>query len=301
MNKPVEFSILIATRDRRNELEKTLTHLRPLFPQALCLVMDDGSTDGTADFVSESFPEVTVFRNDTSRGLLYCRNRLLERCTTAYAISIDDDAHFITNDPLGTIRTFFIDHPKIAVVGFRIFWGLESPASIQSNELPSQMGAYVGCGHAWRMEAWRAIPDYPEWFRFYGEEEFASIELFRIGQEIWYLPDVLVHHRVDVAARKKMGDYASRLRMSLRAGWYLFLLFYPWKKALRMMVYSNWVILTRRIVKGDGKALSALMGAHFDFFRNLPRLFRNRHALTPSRLAAYKALPPAKIYWKPEK
>jgi hypothetical protein len=39
--------------------------------------------------------------------------------------------------------------------------------------------SFVGCGHVWRMDAWRTIENYPEWFYFYGEEDFASYLLFK--------------------------------------------------------------------------------------------------------------------------
>jgi hypothetical protein len=26
--------------------------------------------------------------------------------------------------------------------------------------------SFVGCGHVWRMDAWRTIENYPEWFIF---------------------------------------------------------------------------------------------------------------------------------------
>jgi hypothetical protein len=41
--------------------------------------------------------------------------------------------------------------------------------------LVENVKSFVGCGHAWRMKAWHEIPNYPEWFEFYGEENYASL------------------------------------------------------------------------------------------------------------------------------
>lgn len=294
------FTILIATRDRREQLNVTLENIRPFFHEAECMVFDDGSVDGTSAMVRTSFPEVQLLTSKKSCGLLASRNRLLAQCRSDYAISLDDDAHFVSNDPLGEIRSFFTSHPKVAVIGFRIFWGKELPSSLITAEQPEKVAGYVGCGHAWRMAAWSVIRPYPEWFMFYGEEEFASLQLFLKDWEVWYLPSVLVQHRVDVAARKSDDDYAWRLRRSLRAGWYLFFLFYPWSYAIRLQTYSMWTIVRKRIRHGDLKALGALLAATGDFLFRLPRILRLRRPLTSGQLRSYRALGATRIYWKPD-
>jgi hypothetical protein len=87
------------------------------------------------------------------------------------------------------------------------------------------MKSFAGGAHAWRMSAWRQIPDYPSWFIFHGEEDFAAYEMFKKRLEIHYLPSVLVHHRVDLKARKKTGTIPSGLGVPLeRVGICIFVL-----------------------------------------------------------------------------
>lgn len=297
------FSILITTKNRINDLKFTLIKIQYLLHRndVKCIICDDGSTDGTASFVKENYPQIHLIQNVSSKGLIYSRNRLLNLVKTDYAISLDDDAHFLSENSLETIGKVFQDNSKIAVLGFRIFWDLKEPETILHSAVSHRMKSFVGCGHVWRMSAWRDIPKYPSWFVFYGEEDFASYQLFKKKWEIHYLPEVLIHHRVDVKARKNNTDYSFRLRHSMRSGWYLYFLFLPLSLIPKKMAYSIWMQLQLKVFKGDWKALRALLLALIDLLLALPKIINNRNRLTRAEYEAYQKLPETRLYWKPEK
>src|SRR4051812_39871326 len=97
-----KFSIIITTRDRREELVVTLNKIFFLLARTdvQCIVCDDGSTDDTFDTVVREFPNVEIFHHTVSHGLIYSRNKLFERAKGDYVISIDDDLNFLSRDPL---------------------------------------------------------------------------------------------------------------------------------------------------------------------------------------------------------
>lgn len=297
------FSILITTKNRLADLAFTLGKIKYLLKEdgVECVVFDDGSTDGTHDYVKENFPEVQLRSNVVSKGYIFCRNKMLNETKADYAISLDDDAHFVTENPLESIQKYFEENAYCGLLALRIFWGLEEPASKLSNEKPHPAQGFVGCAHVWRMKAWRDIPNYPVWFVFYGEENFASYQLFQKKWEVHYLPEVLVNHRVDVKARRNDADYTIRLRRSLRSGWYLFFLFYPMAAIPRKMAYSLWIQFRQKVFMGDFKALQALVLALLDLVWNMPRILKNSNRLTEEEYNAYNQLPETKIYWQPEK
>jgi glycosyltransferase involved in cell wall biosynthesis len=298
-----KFSILITTKNRLTDLVFTLEKIQYLLERedVVCLICDDGSTDGTALYLQTHFPEIKLIQNSKSQGLIYSRNRLLSIVNTEFAVSIDDDLHFITQNPLNIISDFFSRHSDVAVLSFRIFWDKMEPKTTGTSDKSMPMQSYAGGAHAFRMEAWRAIPNYPAWFVFYGEENFASYQLFKKNWEIHYLPDILVHHRVDVKSRRNNADYTIRLRRSLRSGWYLFFLFYPLKMIPKKMAYSLWIQFKLKVFKGDFKALKAIVLALFDLVWNIPRIIKNSNRLTKKEYEAYNELPETKIYWQPEK
>jgi glycosyltransferase involved in cell wall biosynthesis len=298
-----QFSILITTKNRLTDLVFTLDKIKPLLDRkdVTCLICDDGSTDGTASFLQMKYPDIQLIQNSKSQGLIYSRNRLLSLVKTEFAISIDDDLHFLTENPLEIITDFFVKNPEVGVLGFRIFWSKTAPIRTASLEQSMRVQSYAGGAHAFRMEAWRSIPSYPAWFIFYGEENFASYQLFKKNWEIHYLPEVLVHHRVDLKSRKKNSDYVVRTRRGLRAGWYLFFLFYPLKTLPRKMAYSLWMQFKLKVFQGDLKALQAILLAVLDLVWNMPRILKNSNRLTEKEYEAYNQLPETKIYWHPEK
>jgi glycosyltransferase involved in cell wall biosynthesis len=297
------FTILITTKNRKTELAFTLQNIQPLLHQnqVFCIICDDGSNDGTTAFLESQYPNIQLIKNSKSEGLIYSRNRLMQLVKTDYAISIDDDLHFITENPIESINRFFDKNPRIGVLGFRIFWSTSEPESIVSVEQSYRMKSFAGGAHAFRMKTWYDIPNYPDWFIFYGEEDFVSYQLFKKGWEINYLPEVLVNHRVDLKARKNNADYTIRLRRSLRAGWYLFFLFFPPQKIPRKMAYSIWMQLKLKVFRGDMKALQAISLALLDLVLAIPKIIKNSNRLTVEEYNAYQKLPETKIYWKPEK
>jgi GT2 family glycosyltransferase len=298
-----KFSIIITTKNRKTELAFTLDKIQYLFEngKVACIICDDGSTDGTAVFLQTNYPAIQYIRNEKSQGLIYSRNRLMNLVKTEFVISIDDDLHFITQNSLEIISNFFHRYPNIGVASFRIYWDLSEPKNMISEEKSIRMQSFAGGAHAFRMKAWHDIPNYPEWFVFYGEEDFAAYQLFKNNWEIHYLPEVLVNHRVDIIARKNNNDYRLRLRRSLRSGWYLYVMFYPRREIPRRFAYTFWIQIKHKVLKGDRKAATATVQALGDVIINLPRLLSKANRLTIKEFKAYSKLAGTKIYWTPEK
>jgi len=298
----MKFTILITTKNRLEELRITLSRIDVLIQRndVECIICDDGSSDGTSKFIAVNYPKIQLINNDKSKGLIFSRNRLMGLVKTEFAISLDDDLNFLSEDPLEVIESYFNENPKCGLISFRIFWNKQEPSSTHSTQKSIRVQSFAGGAHVWRMSAWESIPEYPSWFVFYGEEDFASYQLFKKNIEIHYVPQILTHHRVDIKGRKKDKDYVERLRRSLRAGWFLFFLFSPWSTIPRKMVYSLYMQLKLKVFKGDFKALKAIFFALIDLVMNMSRIVKNSNRLTLEEYNSYNKLPYTKLYWKPE-
>src|SRR5688572_6292684 len=108
-------TILITTRNRKEDLRVAVASaLRQTAPIEV-LVIDDGSTDGTSELVRTEFPTVRLHREDESRGLIVQRNRGARMASAPIVISIDDDAEFPSQETVAeTLQEF--DHPRIGAV-----------------------------------------------------------------------------------------------------------------------------------------------------------------------------------------
>jgi len=301
MNNP-KFTITIPTKNRLSELKLTLQKISHLIErkEVICLICDDGSTDGTFEYITLNFPKIKIFRNQVSKGIHFTRNVLLNNVSTPFILSIDDDAHIVTKNILEDIENYFKENRKLGLLSFRAFWNKNNPVSIETNQKPEQVKSFGAVSFAMRTEAWKSIPNFPEWFVFYGEEDFAAFQLFKKDWQIYYLPQVLVHHRVNVKDRKKNKDYRLRLRRSLRSGWYLYILFYPLKIIPKKFIYTLYIQIKTKVMKGDIKAFLAIIQALFDVVFSIPRLLKNSNRLTYQEFVTYKRLSDAKLYWTPE-
>ena len=85
--------VVIPTRDRRDLLAATLDSvLAQRDVQVEVVVVDDGSRDGTADWLrSLDDPRVRVLRNETAIGTGAARNRGLHEVTADLVAFVDDD------------------------------------------------------------------------------------------------------------------------------------------------------------------------------------------------------------------
>lgn len=297
----IKFSFQITTKNRLEDLKETLNILKHFLQRndVEFVIVDDASTDGTSDFICQNYPEIKLKRNTNSLGLIANRNWMLNNTTAQFAISLDDDSNFLTENSLEIIENHFTNNEKCGVIACRIFWGKEIPNNLLTKEVLHKVNGYVGCGHVWNVKIWQSILNYPEWYFFYGEENFASLQLVKKGFEIHYLPQILVHHRVDVSGRKSNKDYQIRRRRSLRAAWYNYFIFYPISIIPKKMIYTIWQQLKNHTFRGNFKATLAMFQALYDVAINIPNIRKYNNRLTIQEFNEFSNLPEAKIYWNP--
>ncbi|HBO28528.1 MAG TPA: glycosyl transferase [Leeuwenhoekiella sp.] len=295
-------SILITTYNRKKELIFTLNTLRDVISPDGIYIWDDASTDGTFEYISKEYPEINIFQNKENKGLISNRNHLMQAVTTEYVISLDDDAHFLNPEALEKAMLFMQENLNCAVLSFRLFWGLEKPASQKTTEKTYQVSNFLGGAHLMRKSAWdNFITSYPEWYHFYGEEDYAAMKLFRAEQMLFYFPKVLVHHRVSLKNRKKGAEETSlRTQWALQAAWSNYLIFYPKQKAWFKIMYSIKEQIRLKFLKGDFSILRSLGSAGKALIKY--RHYRKRLNLRFSNkeLQAYLSLPQAPVFWRPE-
>lgn len=91
MSDPWAVSVVIPTYNRRGRIGRSIESVsgQTKAPQAI-LVVDDGSTDGTADWVRKSYPGVTVIEQEHT-GVSAARNRGIESAATDWIAFLDSD------------------------------------------------------------------------------------------------------------------------------------------------------------------------------------------------------------------
>ncbi|HEY4465515.1 MAG TPA: glycosyltransferase, partial [Streptosporangiaceae bacterium] len=109
---------VVVTRNRRDELSRTLGYLAALPERPPVIVVDNGSADGTAGMVRRRYPDMHVIAARRNLGAV-ARNLAVRRVTTPYVAFCDDDTWWEPGS-IGRAADALDAHPDVAVVTARI-------------------------------------------------------------------------------------------------------------------------------------------------------------------------------------
>jgi GT2 family glycosyltransferase len=220
-------TVVVATRNRRPGLCRTLARLTALPEQPPIVVVDNGSADGTAGTVRSEFPQVEVIRRRRNLGA-YARNLGVRRARTPYVALTDDDSWW---EPGALTRAVKVldAYPELGLVAGATLVGerdtpdpinevlATSPLSRDGLPGPRLLG-FLGCAAVVRRDAYLAAGGYSRLLRIGGEEELLAYDLAALGWPICYQPDIVVHHWPS-AARDPRRRRIQEFRNHVLIGW----------------------------------------------------------------------------------
>jgi GT2 family glycosyltransferase len=119
--KPVSLSVVIVSWNAKAYLEECLQSLaKDVYDGPMeIVVVDNASSDGSADMVERQFPAVTLIRNAANLGFSKANNIGIRRCTGDYIALVNSDIH-VLKKCLSALVTFCESHAEVGVVGPKI-------------------------------------------------------------------------------------------------------------------------------------------------------------------------------------
>lgn len=130
-------TLIIPTYNRRALLEKCLQSVKKQdFTGRRIIVVDDGSTDGTYEFLSKCCPKITVIRNERSHGPAFARNQGINATRSEFVYFLDSDTQLFYTDTISQMVTIMDERPDVAMLG-----GIGQPGT--DNTLQSVYGKKV--------------------------------------------------------------------------------------------------------------------------------------------------------------
>lgn len=266
-------TVVMATMDRRTQVLTTMAHLHALPERPPIILVDNGSTDGTADAVERDFPAVTVLRPGRNLGAP-ARTLGVRAARTPYVAFADDDSWW-SPGALARASELFDRHPRLALLGARILVGpeerldpvcLEMAASPLGTETdlpgPSVLG-FVACGAVVRASAYLEVGGFSPVVFFLGEETVLAQDLASAGWGLSYVDDVVAHHHPAMVTSRP-----GRRRLQTRNA-----LLSTWLRRPPVVSVRHTAELVRRA--GDPEVRGALL----DAARRLPAVVANRRSL----------------------
>jgi glycosyltransferase involved in cell wall biosynthesis len=212
-------TVVITTKNRKEELaaaiESALT--QTALPQVL--VIDDGSTDGTAEMVRQRFPLILFDRTEQSRGYIVQRNRAAQMAGGEIIVSIDDDAVFSSPNTIEQTLAEF-DRPLVGAVTIPLIDVKQSP---QVHQRAHRDGAidvaytFIGTAHAVRRDLFLRLGGYREFLFHQTEEIDFTVRMLAAGFIVRMGRADPIHHfesprrdfrRIDLYSRRNDVLYA---------------------------------------------------------------------------------------------
>jgi N-acetylglucosaminyl-diphospho-decaprenol L-rhamnosyltransferase len=119
--KEIDLSIIIVAWNVKELCDECLRAIRASKDTLSkeILFVDNGSVDGTADYIAEHFPEVTLIRSPMNLGFIRANNRAYREARGEYILMLNSDS-FVFGDTLQETVDFMRQHPETGVVGVRL-------------------------------------------------------------------------------------------------------------------------------------------------------------------------------------
>ena len=206
-------SVVITTKNRRDELSAAIASALTQSAQPEVLVIDDGSTDGTSDMVRADFPAVRLERSTESLGYIVQRNRAARLASGQIVFSLDDDAEFSTPRVVKqTLEDF--DDPRIGAVAVPYVEPKKVNRLMQSQPNTSSTwitDSFVGTTHAVRRDLFLAHGGYREPLFHQGEENDFAVRLLDAGYVVRLgRSDPILHWESPKRDFRRMDFYGPR-------------------------------------------------------------------------------------------
>ena len=225
-NQPT-VSLVIPTRDRRDFLARILESIRKVdYPRQKCqvIIVDDGSTDNTADLVKEvslNFPFQISYYYQPSKGIAAARNKGGKRAWGEVMVFLDDDCGFETDWLKKLIE--HLNSPEVGAVGgpdreFR-------EASFMARCIDWTITSFMGTGNVRGKKGLRIAKYYPRSYNMavprrvflkvggfdasllFGEDVELSYRIKKAGYILRFAPEAFVWH----GRRKSLGSFIRQI------------------------------------------------------------------------------------------
>lgn len=280
-----EATIVIVTKDREDDLRIAIRSSLMQEGDLEVLVIDDGSSDGSADMVAREFPGVRLLRTAESIGYIRQRNRAAGEATSPVLVSIDDDCEFTAADTVAATLARF-GHPRVAAVTMPFVQARRGGDVLR--RAPSPDGVWVtsifpGGAHAIRRDVFLAVGGYRPSMGHILEDAELSMRLLGHGYvvRLGHVESPVLHHESSVRDPRRDVTFIVRNHAMLA---FLHVPFpFVVERLARVGAYAVWNATRWRAPRQVG---AGILGA----LREIARHPRDRRPLSRPLYRAFRAM-----------
>jgi hypothetical protein len=216
--KALELSVIIVNYNTADLVGACLESLGSDGPPAReVFVVDNASTDGSAQIIASRYPGVQLVANASNRGFAAANNQVLPLCRGRYLYYLNPDACLTDSGVLAESIRFMDDHPRVGLAGARLIhpdgsfqesvsWRYPGQkfTTSEMDGLPGAIACVMGSSMIARTDLIRKIGGFDEEFFLYGEDQDLCLRVRRAGYEIGYIEGATVIHRGGQSERQSL-------------------------------------------------------------------------------------------------
>jgi GT2 family glycosyltransferase len=219
-------SVAVINYNTREHLRRCLSSIRAEAPADI-VVVDNASSDGSAEMVRACFPEVRLHAASVNHGYGAGCNRALEHSRAEFVLLLNSDT-LLQPGCVDALSRYLEAHPSVGLAGPRLInpdgslqrschrfptpgitllemtplrrvvrhlpWVRERYPRTWSHDRPKQVPWVTGAALAVRREAWAAAGGFDESYFMYQEEVDLSYRMLRAGWQTHFTPTGTVVH-----------------------------------------------------------------------------------------------------------
>jgi len=240
-----QLSIIIVNWNTKNLLLQSLKSIYEIYKkvQMDIIVVDNGSSDGSAQAVRGKFPLFSLIENEKNLGFAKAVNQGLERCVGDYILLLNPDTQ-VKEGAIEALKGFMDAHPAAGVAGaqllnadgskqnsianfpslatellnkslLRLFFPKTFPGKEKNISEPIEVDSVIGACMMVRREAMEQAGLLDEDYFLFLEETDWCYRMKRAGWKIYHHPHAEIYHFQGKSAerdkkRAKVEYYRSR-------------------------------------------------------------------------------------------
>ena len=249
---------VISTWNKVGVVCENLDSLRAqTLPFASIVVVDNASTDGTAERIARDYPEVTlVVMPHSAYGACETFN-IGFACATTPLVAILDDDITLPPDWLERATARLLSEPETtAVISTEVIEPGMPPEYVAASKARGRryMSTFRGCGSLARREVLAEAGYYDERLFIYGNERDLTCRLLNLGHRVLQDPEIETYHKTPFGIQ--MGKRS--LFYHARNAWLTMLKHAPLADLLRMpWLVVRKVLLRSQSAEAEGAATDA--------------------------------------------
>lgn len=284
MNSPLVSVVSLSYNRRANVLELLTALQEQTYKNFEVILVDNASSDGTAELVRMQFPEVKLIETDHNLGMV-AYNLGFEQARGDYILVMDDDGLPASEDWIEQVVARFEANPDLGALSCTIRMrdtgrvAHDSPQFVpMGNQDTGYPGvAFNGTGAGLRAKALHAVGLYPVYFYLTYLELHLCARLLEVGWQVRHFPHLEVWHSRTSGTTHPIADYYG-----LRNYYWYIWEFYPAKHLLKETLHRTGFHL--KLVKNRLASWPDFLKASLDAASGFPKAVLQRRVMSSRTL-----------------